>query len=141
MTLLTSNFPNELHLLRFLFFSQSGTVYLSTLLWSLHRPDGTIIKLVGTSNFKAIFVLKKGQMYTLVKKNSSEGYFQKYSRLRCLLRVKGLVIGFYLGWSGIILQFRQTIIKVGSKSWLLTCSSIITLSLYLYLLALLWRES
>ena len=25
---------------------------------------------------------------------------QKYSRLRCLLFVKGLVIGFYLGWSG-----------------------------------------
>ena len=32
---------------------------------------------------------------------------QKYSRLRCLLRVKGLVICFYLGWSGSILQFRQ----------------------------------
>ena len=26
--------------------------------------------------------------------------YQKYSRLRCLLRFKGLVIGFYLGWSG-----------------------------------------
>ena len=25
---------------------------------------------------------------------------QKYSKLRCLLRVKGLVICFYLGWSG-----------------------------------------
>ena len=25
---------------------------------------------------------------------------QKYSRLRCLLRVKGLVFCFYLGWSG-----------------------------------------
>ena len=55
---------------------------------------------------------------------------QKYSRLRCLLRVKGLVICFYLGWSGSILQFRQNIIKVGSKSWLLTCSSNITLSLH-----------
>ena len=32
---------------------------------------------------------------------------QKYSRLRCLLRVKGLVIGFYLGWSGSILRFRK----------------------------------
>ena len=49
---------------------------------------------------------------------------QKYSRLRCLLRVKG----FYLGWSGSILQFKQNIIKVGSKSWLLTCSSNITLN-------------
>ena len=41
---------------------------------------------------------------------------QKYSRLRCLLRVKGLVICFYLGWSGSILQFRQNVIKVESKS-------------------------
>mgnify|MGYP002049080671 CR=1 FL=1 len=32
---------------------------------------------------------------------------QKYSRLRCLLGVKGLVIGFYLGWSGSILRFRK----------------------------------
>ena len=40
---------------------------------------------------------------------------QKYSSLRCLLRVKGLVICFYLGWSGSNLQFRQDIIKVGSK--------------------------
>ena len=48
---------------------------------------------------------------------------QKYSRLRCLLLVKGLVICFCLGWSGSILQFRQNIIKVGSKSWLLTFSN------------------
>ena len=34
-------------------------------------------------------------------------YIQKYSRLRCLLHVKGLVICFYLGWSGSILQFRR----------------------------------
>ena len=57
---------------------------------------------------------------------------QKYSRLRCLLHVKGLVFCFYLGWSGSILQFRQNIIKVGSKSWLLTCSSNITFSLPSY---------
>ena len=36
---------------------------------------------------------------------------------------------FILGWSGSILQFRQYMIKVGSKSWLLTCSSNRTLSL------------
>ena len=54
---------------------------------------------------------------------------QKYSRLRCFLRVKGLVIYFYFGWSGSILQFRQNMIKAGSKSRLLTCSSNITLSL------------
>ena len=46
---------------------------------------------------------------------------QKSSRLRCLLCVKSLVICFYLGWSGSILQFRQNIIKVGSKSRLLSC--------------------
>ena len=54
---------------------------------------------------------------------------QKYSRLRCLLRVKSLVICFYLGS---IFQFKQNIIKVGSKSWLLTCSSNITLSLWIH---------
>ena len=48
---------------------------------------------------------------------------QKYSRLRCLLHVKGLTICFYLGWSGSILQIRTNIIKAGLKSWLFTCSS------------------
>ena len=57
---------------------------------------------------------------------------QKYSRLRCLLHVKGLVICFYLDWSCSILQFRQNIIKVELKSWLLTCSRNITLSLPSY---------
>ena len=65
---------------------------------------------------------------------------QKYSRLRCLLRVKSLMICFYLGWSGSILQFRQNMIKVGSKSWLLTCSSNITLSLPSYTGSALKRE-
>ena len=36
---------------------------------------------------------------------------------------------FGLGWAGSTLQFRQNILKVDSKSWLLTCSSNITLSL------------
>ena len=44
---------------------------------------------------------------------------QKYSRLRYLIPVKGLAF-FWGGWSGSILQFRQNIIKVGSKPWLLT---------------------
>ena len=35
---------------------------------------------------------------------------QKYSWLRCLLRVKSLVICFYLGWSGSILQIRTNMI-------------------------------
>ena len=65
---------------------------------------------------------------------------QKYSRLRCLLLVKVLVICFYLGWSGSILHFRQDMIKVGLKSWLLTCSSNITLSLPSYTGSALKRE-
>jgi hypothetical protein len=51
-----------------------------------------------------------------------------------------LVICFYLGWSGSILQFRQNIIKVGSNSWLLTCSSNKTLSLPSYTGSALKRE-
>ena len=70
----------------------------------------------------------------------TQGWLQKYSRLRCSLHVKGLVICFYLGWSGSILQFRQNIIKVGWKSWLLTCSSNITLSLPSYTGSALKRE-
>ena len=57
---------------------------------------------------------------------------QKYRRLRCLLCVKVLVICFCLGWSGSIVQFRQNVLKVGSKSRLLTCSSKVTLSLPSY---------
>ena len=64
----------------------------------------------------------------------------KYSRLRCLLRVKGLVICFYLNWSGSTLQFRQNIIKVGWNSWLLTCNSNTTLSLPSYTGSTLKRE-
>ena len=65
---------------------------------------------------------------------------QKYSRLRCLLCVKGLVICFYLGWAGSILQIRTNIIKVGSNWWPLTCSSKITLSLPSYTGSALKRE-
>ena len=57
---------------------------------------------------------------------------QKYSRLRCLLRVKGLVICFYLGSPGSSLQFSQIMIKLVSKSWLVTCSSNSALSLPSY---------
>ena len=65
---------------------------------------------------------------------------QKYSILRCLLHVKGLVICFYLGWSDRVLQIRTNMIKVGSKSWLLTCNSNITLSLPSYTGSALKRE-
>ena len=73
---------------------------------------------------------------------SRDSQRQKYNRLRCLLLVKGLVICFYLGWSGNTLPIRTNIIKVGSKSWLLTCSSNITFSLPSYIiLVLIGRES
>ena len=51
-----------------------------------------------------------------------------------------LVICFYLDRFGSILQFQQNVIKVGSKSWLLTCNSIITLSLLSYTGSALKRE-
>ena len=50
---------------------------------------------------------------------------------------------YYSGWSGSILWFRQNIINVinvGSKSWLPTCSSNITLSLPSYTGSALKRE-
>jgi hypothetical protein len=50
-------------------------------------------------------------------KNFLKEHDQKYSRL-----VNGLVISFYLGWSGSTLPIRTNMIKVGSKSCLLTCS-------------------
>ena len=65
---------------------------------------------------------------------------QKYSRLRCLLCVKGLVTCFYLGWSGSVLHFRQNIIKLGSNSWLVTCNSNIPLKLPSYTGSALKRE-
>ena len=37
-----------------------------------------------------------------------------------------------LGWSGSILQIRTNVIKVGSKAWLINCSSNKTLSLTSY---------
>ena len=39
---------------------------------------------------------------------SNELYNQKYSRLRCLLHVKGLVICIYLCWSGSTYSSVQT---------------------------------
>ena len=47
-------------------------------------------------------------------------------------KVWWFVLSCYSVWSGSILQIRTDIIKVGSKSWLLTCSSNITLSLPSY---------
>ena len=47
----------------------------------------------------------------IFKNNCSHVNAQEYSRLRCLLRVKGLVICFYLGWSGSTLLITEHIIK------------------------------
>ena len=47
---------------------------------------------------------------------------------------------FYLGWSSSIFQFRQNIKKAVSKSWLLTCTSNITLNLPSYTGSALKRE-
>ena len=68
---------------------------------------------------------------------SRDSQRQKYNRLRCLLV---LVICFYLHWSGNTLPIRTNIIKVGSKSWLLTCSSNIILSIPSYTGSSLKRE-
>ena len=84
-----------------------------------------------------VFFMRMQWLFFIGEQHTSS---QKYSRLRCLLRVKGLGICFYLSWSGSILQFRQNMIKVGSKSWLLTCSSNITLSLPSYTSSALKRD-
>ena len=70
----------------------------------------------------------------------AKGRRQKYSRLKWFLCVKGWVICCYQGWFGSILQFRHNILKVGSKPWLLTCSSSIALSLPSYTGSALKRE-
>ena len=82
------------------------------------------------------------QQGSLIRKpvGKKETYLQKYSRLRCLLHVKVLMICFYLGWSGSTLLITKNIIKVGSKSLLLTCSSN-KLWAYLYYIFLIRRES
>ena len=63
-------------------------------------------------HFIIVFAERKRQNMKLFTCNSQ----QKYSRLRCLLRVKGLVICFYLGWSGSTLLITKHVIKVDSKS-------------------------
>ena len=60
-------------------------------------------------------------------------FHPKIQQTKMLVKcVKGLVICFFGGWFESILQFRLNMIKVGSKSWLLTCSSNITLNLPSY---------
>ena len=93
-------------------------------MWQKRKILSSSIKVVLSTFENNVFYFR----YRHQTSKASSFWKQKYSRLRCLL-VKGLVICFYFGWSGSILHFRQNIIKVGSKSWLLTCSSNITLSL------------
>ena len=61
------------------------------------RDVGCILK----PNFSSRFTARRTRNWNYIL-----SYTQKYSRLRCLLHVKGLVFCFYLGWSGSILQFR-----------------------------------
>ena len=68
--------------------------------------------------------------YVSEKVLNNSWFWPKIKQTKML--VKGLLICFYLCWSGSILQFRQNMIKVSSRSWLLTCSSNITLSLPSY---------
>ena len=66
-----------------------------------------VIDLMSFYNLSAFI----GGKFIFYKKNPLQDLLnslnQKYSRLRCLLRVKGLVIGFYLGWSGHTLLIRK----------------------------------
>ena len=55
-----------------------------------------------------------GKSEKIINRQWSDTGDQKYSRLICLLRVKGLVIN--LGWSGSTLLITKHIIKTGSKS-------------------------
>ena len=64
----------------------------------------------------------------------------KIQQTKMLVMCQRFGVCFHLGWSGSILQFKQNMIKVGSKSWLLTCSSNITLSLPSYTGSALKRE-
>ena len=52
-------------------------------------------------------------------------YVQKYSRLRCLLCVKGLVICFYLGLSGSTLLITKHIIRLVQRNSYLLAAVII----------------
>ena len=53
-------------------------------------------------------------MINVIYMSALHMYEQKYSRLRCLSRVKGLAICFYLGWPCNILQIRTNTSKVNS---------------------------
>ena len=133
--------------------SASPMIYLFLFCWCytyytvglLCRNPWTNIGLVLASKISASFLYNLSWMFTsllpiLACNSWLSVYDRKYSRLRCLLCVKGLVIYVYLGWSGSILQFRQNVIKVGSKSWLLTCSSNTSLSLPSYTGSVFMRE-
>ena len=78
----------------------------------IERPLLRIGTITSSSRGKFLFISTFGAS----EKEHRKTCKQKYSRLRCLLCVKGLVIGFYLGWSGSTLLITKHIIKVGSKS-------------------------
>ena len=57
--------------------------------------------------------------------NLNETIFQNALDKDACYYAKGLVILVYFGWSCSILQIRNNITQVGSKSQLLTCTAVI----------------
>ena len=104
---LSRDFPNFFYICRSIFLVITSWLYFFVCFLNLKSSHPFHIDIWIYSNI-FIFNLLCFMPWLLFKTMTT----QKYSRLRCLLRVKGLVICFYLGWSGSILQFRQNIIKV-----------------------------
>jgi hypothetical protein len=77
-----------------------------SLLWRA-AISAKAIMLMQLQGFFPLILPKQRELHFQLFSNYSYLVFsnQKYSRLRCLLPVKELVICFYLGWSGSILQF------------------------------------
>ena len=90
-------------------FWNRGVYFVSTLFIHTTYADEVISFYVRLNGKKRSFLIFASPLLFTPSSNRSN---QKYSRLRCLLLVKGFVICFYLGWSGSILQIRTNIIKV-----------------------------
>ena len=67
---------------------QTGTILTAKNTAFCHKLSIVFLELIQSKHLSRL-------VYNKVNSN-----MQKYSRLRCLLRVKGLVICYYLGWSG-----------------------------------------
>ena len=88
-----------------------------------------------TAKFESIFLDLLTTLINLANiiiDNSNHYFKSKIQQTKMIVMCQRFGDLFFLGWSGSILQFRQNMIRVGSKSWLLTRSSNITLSLPSY---------